>query len=567
MDSDVAAVSQEGVITGINKGSTYILARFESGLIAYVNTTVRRITKIELYEELPAVIDEDGDYAYFSFVPEKSGDYEFYSIDGYDTYGHIYDESLNAIEDYTQYDENYNFRVGCELEAGKQYYLGAAWYQNSGSFNVTISNYPYDMRHVNLGILVGEQASVDLSYFSDTETLSSWESMDPDIVSVSQDGVITGISLGRTEVYAHFESGLTVIVTVTVRQITSIEPDNTVSAEIMYGGEYVYFSFVPAKSGPFTFYSTGGDDTYGYLYDENFNILESDDDSGDMVNFKIDYSFLEGVQYYFGVRYYSSSYTGTFDVTLEEKEIKTSGQSDDDLFWNYEEGTLTIYGTGYNWNQIINDYSYYSQEATKLIIEDGVPSIGYFAFNGFTGLQEVTIPNTAESIGGYAFQSCNNLSEIIIPASVKSIGDLAFASTGLQKIVFKGDAPYFVGGSMGSKSQFYGVNAEAYYPAANETWTEDVKQDYQGNIVWIGYEGDPDIPVYSGTLRIPAGIAAIESQAFADLPQGNNVIIPDSVVSIADDAFENSKVVIVGSSDSYAEQYANKNNLPFKTEG
>ena len=92
---------------------------------------------------------------------------------------------------------------------------------------------------------------------------------------------------------------------------------NTAKAvNITTGGQLEYFTFTPTTSGIHEFYSTGSYDTYGYLYDTNWNQIASDDDSGDDRNFKISYNLTAGTIYYFGAKMYSSSSTGSFSVTL-----------------------------------------------------------------------------------------------------------------------------------------------------------------------------------------------------------------------------------------------------------
>ena len=55
-----------------------------------------------------------------------------------------------------------------------------------------------------------------------------------------------------------------------------------------------------------------------------------------------------------------------------------------------------------------------------------------------------------------------------------------FEGSELKEIVFLGDAPMFW-----NSNTFTGVTITAYYPADNETWTEDKLQDYGGSITWI----------------------------------------------------------------------------------
>ena len=67
---------------------------------------------------------------------------------------------------------------------------------------------------------------------------------------------------------------------------------------------------------------------------------------------------------------------------------------------------------------------------------------------------------------------------------------------------------------------------------------------------------------YSRTLTIPASTTRIESEAFANLTQGVNIVIPDTVEYIASDAFQNSNVIIIAEEGSYAAWWANRYNVP-----
>ena len=60
-------------------------------------------------------------------------------------------------------------------------------------------------------------------------------------------------------------------------------------------------------------------------------------------------------------------------------------------------------------------------------IPEGVTSIEG-AFNGCSGLTEISIPESVVRIGGYAFAGCGGLSNIKIPSSVTSIGSYAFSA-------------------------------------------------------------------------------------------------------------------------------------------
>ena len=85
------------------------------------------------------------------------------------------------------------------------------------------------------------------------------------------------------------------------------------------------------------------------------------------------------------------------------------------LTWTLDsDGTLTISGTG-----AMKDYAFYSnkapwsyQEIRSAVIDNGVTSIGDYAFCHCDYLASVIIPNSVTSIGGYAFRKCTSLTGI-----------------------------------------------------------------------------------------------------------------------------------------------------------
>ena len=69
---------------------------------------------------------------------------------------------------------------------------------------------------------------------------------------------------------------------------------------------------------------------------------------------------------------------------------------------------------------------YNNSDVKKIVIEDGVTSIGNFAFHSCSSLPSITIPDSVTSIGNFAFESCNSLSSITLSNNITSIGDAAF---------------------------------------------------------------------------------------------------------------------------------------------
>ena len=177
-----------------------------------------------------------------------------------------------------------------------------------------------------------------------------------------------------------------------------------------------------------------------------------------------------------------SGWTEKVQVTVEEKQ--RSGEYAG-LQWNYENGVLTISGSGYLGYELKSGYNTYKEDIVKVVIKEGVTSMIAGAFSDYHKIKEVELPESLTQIPQYAFSGCSDLAEVTIPSGVTAIMDMAFSScTNLKRITFEGDAPYFWLGEAGYKAQFNAVTADAFYPAAKDSWTEEVMQDYGGTITW-----------------------------------------------------------------------------------
>ena len=113
-----------------------------------------------------------------------------------------------------------------------------------------------------------------------------------------------------------------------------------------------------------------------------------------------------------------------------------SGTCGDNVYWSFSNGTLTISGNGKMYDYSDSDNTSFNTTAPwgnhrdyqikKVIIAQGVSSIGDCAFSGCTSLTSVAIPDGVTSIGRGAFYYCTSLTSVAIPDSVTSIGYYAF---------------------------------------------------------------------------------------------------------------------------------------------
>lgn len=118
-----------------------------------------------------------------------------------------------------------------------------------------------------------------------------------------------------------------------------------------------------------------------------------------------------------------------------------------DTTWNYdaETETVTISGTGdmydYYGGAGVNGYDdeYVSNRETvkKVVIENGVTSIGSFAFCQFKSLETVVMADSVEFIYYAAFEECISLKKVTLSNNLSYIGEGAFGrTTSLETVSF-----------------------------------------------------------------------------------------------------------------------------------
>lgn len=118
----------------------------------------------------------------------------------------------------------------------------------------------------------------------------------------------------------------------------------------------------------------------------------------------------------------------TFESLGELPYEPATGTCGEDLTWTLDEtGTLTISGTG-NMDSCMNG-SPWSNQIKKVVVEEGVNSLGNSAFKKCIGLTSVELPASLRLISGYVFEDCIRLEELSIPESVSWIDGYALKGT------------------------------------------------------------------------------------------------------------------------------------------
>ena len=170
-------------------------------------------------------------------------------------------------------------------------------------------------------------------------------------------------------------------------------------------------------------------------------------------------------------------------------------------------------------------------------------TIGEYAF-AETKISTITLPETVESIGNYAFSNCASLSSIEIPGSVRTIGDHAFYETSALKEITFNEGLESIGkyAFALSTDKFYGP---IYIPSTLKKVGESafairrcLGVDISDLAAWcdIDFENSYSNPA---TNELMCYYLHLNGKTITDL------VIPESVVSIKDYAFRDSKIETV----------------------
>lgn len=108
---------------------------------------------------------------------------------------------------------------------------------------------------------------------------------------------------------------------------------------------------------------------------------------------------------------------------------ETSGSCGEGVTWKLKNGKLTVSGNG-----AMTDYTQSNpapwhdrrEQIQRIVVEQGVTSIGSQAFYNCTNLTVVTTSNSVKKIGRYAFYACGALTQVHLANGVESIGVSAF---------------------------------------------------------------------------------------------------------------------------------------------
>ena len=231
----------------------------------------------------------------------------------------------------------------------------------------------------------------------------------------------------------------------------------------------------------------------------------------------------------------------------------------------------------------------YIGRSTNVIIPKNVTEIASEAFEGCTSIQTVIISNNVTKIGERVFRYCSNLENLIIPNSVSQIGMASFVQcTSLSRITLSQNIKEIPMGLFSGCNSLRriripnSVTRIGTIAFINCSSLEHIIMPQ--NLQQIGDSAFANCSILKN-IEIPFDTKTIGEKAFENCINLNDIVIPQAVTEIKRQTFKGcenltrvvlkeqirnidsyafwqcAKLIIYAPSGSYAEEFANKNNI------
>ena len=179
--------------------------------------------------------------------------------------------------------------------------------------------------------------------------------------------------------------------------------------------------------------------------------------------------------------------------------------------------------------KVIGDNAFYGCTAKTLTLPKNLTSLGNGAFAGCNVIESVTLPDTLTEIPDNAFRKCDHIKEVKFGSSVTSVGEYAFYEcTSLEMLTLPptlttiGDMAF---GEMLSLSSIDASKCDAF------TEKDGILTSKDGKDIYLG------VSSIEGDLYIPDGTVTIKPGAFSAAAAIENLFLPNTLEEIGTGAF------------------------------
>ena len=206
-------------------------------------------------------------------------------------------------------------------------------------------------------------------------------------------------------------------------------------------------------------------------------------------------------------------------------------------------------------NVVIDDYAFAGNRTLKEVVLSGVKTIGYYAFSGDYALKSVDLGESLILIDRYAFQSCRNLETVTLPENLTTISNNAFSDCSKlisidipDKVTKLADDTFSNCSSLKNVSIGSGCTSISSTAFLNANVIEKItvagdNANYSSVDGALLNKEKTSIVLYpkskSGEFVIPDTVTSIADYAFDNAPKLTKVTIGENVKSVGTGAFRN----------------------------
>ena len=413
----------------------------------------------------------------FTFTPDDSDTYVFYSVGKVDVFSRLYDaqqEELAYSDDELGFP---NFRMEFVLDAGQTYTFVVSNYEGDAGTSTVVLKKAVAATSIALSLgeaytgYVGTYTQLDamlMPEYAITETIT-YSTTAQDVVSVDEQGNIQLKSEGEATVTATAESGLTASCVVTVQPAETITVGNSETVLVDKAKNGVTYKFTATEDARLALYTQSLAYTYISLYDEEFNGFHPELYTHHDNNAKAILNVTQGKSYYFvlSCEYWVESDT---ELTLHlEETVQPTAMTlvGGDVYYAYPGESFGIFPM----------FEPINAEEPQVTLTSSNPAVVKIEGSGMNVLKEGTATITAQA--GALTATCKV--EVYAPEVLKENTYETVSPKGeldYQVFSFKpSKSGNYVFGSTGSESGVYGY----IYSAATDDTPEEVFYEETAN--------------------------------------------------------------------------------------
>lgn len=233
----------------------------------------------------------------------------------------------------------------------------------------------------------------------------------------------------------------------------------------------------------------------------------------------------------------------------------------DALSWDFDPaaGLLSIHGSGpmRDYAQNAPEWEQYKDQIRAVALDEGITSVGGYAFFNYLALTEARLPDSVEVIDCSAFDYCWELRSITIPAALKYVGDRAFYNTLLWSpadLVFPEGCEYIgdkafhsalkSGGIVSLPSTLEYLGEMAFTNAYLSDFAVSENNAFYRSENHAVYSKDgktmcmlAPVAAHPAEFQVPAGVERICPECFNVIRGIERICLPASVTEISEGAF------------------------------